>query len=457
MARSSTFSVSRRGFLQRSARVTASAALMSTLGGWQRALAASDTRGYRALVCVFLHGGNDSFNWLVPSDSNSYAGYASARGTLALPRESLLPLVGGTGGPEYGLHPACAGVQSLFQSGRAAFVANVGMLTRPVSAAQVRAGTAELPRHLYSHADQQVQWMTSRPDAAVGQGWAGRIADLLQSQAYNPQLSVNISLNGSNVWQQGGQTVPYALGLDGAPLLLPVTDRSYRSGARSDLLQALQQQALASAHPFERQLATTQKRSTDLGALVNGALAGAAPLQTVFPGSALGRQLHMAARMIQARTNVGAARQMFFVGMGGWDTHDEQFTRQAALLGDLSDSLKAFQEAMDELGEAGNVTAFTASDFGRTLTSNGDGSDHGWGGHALVLGGAVQGGRLYGQMPDLQIGGLDDAGGGRIVPTLACDQYAATLGRWFGISPGDLDLVFPLLNRFAQSDLGFMI
>lgn len=451
------FSASRRGFLSLGLQTFAVGSLYGTLGGLQRALAASDTSGYRALVCVFLHGGNDSFNWLVRRDDTGYAEYAAARGNLALPQASLLPITPlNAGGAAYGLHASCSGLQSLFESGRAAFVGNVGSLMRPVTAAQVRAGSAELPRHLYSHSDQQTQWMCAGAAGTSARGWAGRVADLLDTQAYHPQLAVNLSLSGSNVWQSGGATVPYALGLDNAPALLPITDRSYLGGARSDLLLTLQQQAGLSSHALVREYTLRQQRSVNLSGVVNNALDAAGSFQTGFPDTALGRQLRMAARMIRARGSIGVSRQMFFVGMGGWDTHDDQLATQTRLLGELSAGLSAFQDAMDEIGEASNVTSFTASDFGRTLTSNGDGSDHGWGGHALVLGGAVQGRTIYGAMPSLALNGPDDAGWGRIVPTTSSEQYAATLARWFGVAEGDLDLVFPTLDRYATRDLGFM-
>lgn len=327
---------------------------------------------------------------------------------------------------------------------------------RPISAAQVRSGTAELPRYLYSHSDQQTQWMCAGPAGTPAYGWAGRVADLLHAQAYAPPLTVNLTLGGSNVWQGGAATVPYALGLNEEPQLQAITNRAVLGGARSDLLLALQQQAVASSHPFVREYGVRQQRSVQLSGVINGALDAAADLQTVFPDTAVGRQLRMAARMIAARGGLGVSRQMFYVGVGGWDTHDDQIERQAALLGELSAALAAFQAAMDEIGEAQNVTAFTASDFGRTLTSNGDGSDHGWGGHALVLGGAVQGRAIYGAMPSLVLNGADDVGWGRILPTTSTEQYAATLARWFGVSDSDLDLVFPNLNRFATRDLGFM-
>jgi uncharacterized protein (DUF1501 family) len=447
-------SCSRRGFLKLGLNTLAAGGLYGTLGGLQRALAASDTSGYRALVCVFLHGGNDSFNWLVPRDVTGYAEYAAARGTLALPVNSLLPLSGG--GAQLGLHASCSGLQSLFNTGRAAFVGNVGTLVQPVTAAQVRNGGAELPRHLYSHSDQQSQWMTSAPHSTAPRGWAGRVADLLHAQSYNPRLAVNLSLGGSNLWQSGRDTVPYALGLDGAPEFRPMVDRSYRSGARSDLLLALQQQALGGQNRLARQLATTQSRAVELSSLVNDGIGGMSALQTAFPDTALGRQLHMAARMVQARDAIGVSRQMFFVSMGGWDTHDDQLVRQSTLLAELSAGISAFHAAMTEVGAEQAVTTFTASDFGRTLSSNGDGSDHGWGGHALVVGGAVNGGQIFGTLPSLAINGPDDAGWGRIVPTLATDQYAATLARWFGVAENDLDLVFPHLDRFSARDLGFM-
>lgn len=450
--------LTRRGFLRMGSQALASGTLLSTLGTMERALAASDTSGYRALVCVFLFGGNDSFNWLVPSDTAGYGTYAATRQTLALPKASLLPITPTniSAPATYGLHPNSDGIRTLFESGKAAFVANVGTLIRPVTRTQYRNGTATLPPYLFSHSDQQSQWQTSYPQSNAGRGWAGRIADLLASESYNPQLSVNVSLAGNNIWQSGGVTVPYALGLGGAQEFDAVAADYYEEGRRRDAFLALRNLADSDASPLVTQYAKTTSRAIDLASVINSGLAAQPALATAFPTTYVGAQLKMAARMIQARNVIGVSRQLFFVGIGGYDTHDTQLDDQAKLLGELSAGLLAFQTAMGEIAAESLVTTFTASDFGRTLTSNGDGSDHGWGGHALVMGGAVSGRKIYGAMPSLAIDGPDDAEEGRIIPTTATDQYAATLARWFGVASSDLPTLFPNLSNFASSNLGFL-
>lgn len=293
--------------------------------------------------------------------------------------------------------------------------------------------------------------MTSYPQSTATYGWAGRTADLLGDQGYNPRLAMNISLAGSNVWQNGQGTLPYVLGLGGAQEF----DAVVNGGSRRAVFEELQRQAAAGSNVLASEYAGTQKRAGDLAAFVNTGLDGAT-LTTAFPRSLVGAQLRTVARMVQARGALGVSRQMFFIGLGGWDTHDTQLTTQAALMSRLSPALLAFQNAMSEIGAENLVTLFTASDFGRTLTSNGDGSDHGWGGHALVMGGAVRGRQIHGTMPSLAINGPDDAKEGRIIPTTGIDQYAATLARWFGVSDSDLNLVFPNLPNFATQNLGFL-
>lgn len=451
--------LNRRGFLRLGTQTLASGSLLATLGSVERVLAASDTSGYRALVCIFLHGGNDSFNWLVPRDEAGHAVYAASRRNLALDRNSLLPMTSSTGDDTgYGLHPSCPGLRSQFAAGRAAFIANSGPLVQPVSKAAYLAETVALPPQLYSHSDQEIQWMTSYPQQiGTPTGWAGRIADLLQDQDFNPRLSVNISLNGNNTWQSGGTTVQYALGRSGAPTMDLISASGNGATTRRNIFQALVAQGLNATHPMTQQYARTQARAIDLAGFMNTALDSVPEPQAAFPDTELGEQLRMAARVIAARPVLGVSRQMFFIGMGGWDTHDATLFRHAQLLSELDTALTAFQDALQQSNAEREVTTFTASDFGRTLTSNGDGTDHAWGGHAVVVGGAVQGGRIYGRLPDLALDGPDDVGNGRIVPTLSTDEYAATLARWFGVSDSDLDLVFPNLSRFSTRDLGFML
>lgn len=445
----------RRGFLKLGANTLASAGLLGTLGGLQRAFAGTETSGYRALVCIFLEGGNDSFNMLVPGSEAEYSIYAASRRNLAVPRDQLLSLSSMPGAEGCGLHPACTSLQALADEGRLGLVANVGTLVAPVTRDQVRSRTAPLPPYLFSHSDQRRLWMGAPAGTAAGHGWAGRVADLLQAQGFDQSLAVNLSIDGLNAWQAGETTAPYVLRTDGAVPLFSATDASLGvSGRRSRFLELLQQ-AGDDQNLLLQELAAAQTRAIETSEFVSAALAQTPTPAQPFPDTAVGRQLHMAARMIAARGRLGVSRQLIYVRMGGWDMHDGLLQRHPKLLADLGDSLKAFSDAMIALGVDGDVTAFTASEFGRTLTSNGDGSDHGWGGHQLVVGGAVRCG-VHGRLPTLAVNGPDDAGNGRIIPTTAFDQYMATLARWFGLPDAELDAVFPHLRNFAARDLGFL-
>lgn len=408
---------------------------------------------YKALVCVFLFGGNDSYNLLVPRDNGHYGPYATARQNLAIPQNQLLAITPNTSdGSLYGLHPSCPELQSLFAAGRLALVANVGSLLYPMTKAQYQNHSVQRPPQLFSHYDQQFQWMTSVPDSNEGFGWAGRTAELLQSLNGASALSMNISLLGANTWQVGPTVAPFAMGTGGPQGLTGFW------GQQGQRRYVSFQQLLNRQTPqlLEKAFADTQKRAIEINALLETALDGVPALATVFPNSYLGAQLKMIARTIAIRGSLGVRRQVYFCGIGGFDSHDDQNQDQPGLFADLSASLNAFEAAMVELGTENMVTTFTASDFARTLTSNGDGSDHAWGGVQLVMGGAVAGKDIYGVYPSLALDGPDDIGSGRILPTTSVDEYSATLAKWLGVQPGDMATVFPHLSRFAHPDLGFM-
>lgn len=409
---------------------------------------------YRALVCVFLFGGNDSFNMLVPRSAAEYGAYAAARQNLAVPQADLLPIAPLVAdGVEYGLHPAMTGVRDLFDAGRAAFVVNVGPLLEPTTKDAIRARRANLPPQLFSHNDQQDQWHSLRGDAQTKSGWAGRIADLLRANVTNQQLATNVSLNGNTLFLAGDESVAYAMGASG-----PLKFSGFGSGSFGREQRAAFESVLGADHAslYADAFADVQQRALANADRVTDALAAAPPLATAFPSSGLGQQLATVARMIAARERLGMQRQIFFVGTGGFDSHDDQAENHPRLLENVSAALTAFHMATVELGVASAVTTFTQSDFGRTLTSNGDGTDHAWGGIQIVIGEAVLGRQLYGTYPSLEIGGPDDYGSGRMIPSLSADQYAATLARWFGVPDADLDRVAPHLGRFAVRDLGFM-
>lgn len=409
---------------------------------------------YKALVCVFLFGGCDSFNLLVPRDTAHYNPYASARQNLAVPLNQLLPITPNTSdGSLYGLHPACPELQSLFGAGKLALVANVGSLLYPMTKLQFENHSVQRPPQLFSHYDQQFQWMTSLPDSNEGFGWGGRVAELLHSLNGTSALSMNITLQGANTFQVGPTVMPFSMGTGG-----PQGLKGFGSQQGQRRFVAFQQ-LLNRQTPnlLEKAFADTQKRAIETNALLDAALDGAPPLATVFPASYLGSQLAMVARTIAIRDQLGARRQVFFCGMGGFDSHDNQNADQPDSFATISQALGAFQSAMVELGTDSMVTAFTASDFGRTLTSNGDGSDHAWGAVQLVLGGSVAGKDIYGVYPSLALDGPDDIDGGRILPTTSVDEYSATLAKWLGVQAGDMATVFPHLSRFANPDMGFMV
>jgi uncharacterized protein (DUF1501 family) len=406
---------------------------------------------YKALVCLFLYGGNDANNMVVPYDQTNYDKYAAARGILALPRASLQNLTLATPDPagrEYAFHPNCPELKTLFDTGKLAIISNVGTLIYPVTKAQYTAKSVPLPPQLFSHNDQQVQWQTSVPQDESRTGWGGRCADLLNALNTNATVSMSISLSGINKWEVGNVVNEYSVGTGGP------TNLSGPSAAQIQAFDGLI--ALSHANLQEKSVATMTKLARDNYAAVNTAITGVNTTVT-FPTTSLGNQLKMVARLIKVAGALNHKRQIFFVSIGGFDLHDTQLTPHNNLLGDLSKCMKAFYDEMAAQSNQNNVTAFTVSDFGRTFGANaGNGSDHGWGNHQLVLGGAVNGATLYGNFPSLTISGPDDTGQGRWIPGIAVDQYSATLAKWFGVTATDLNTVFPNLGHFATPDLGFM-
>ncbi len=409
---------------------------------------------YKALVCVFLFGGNDSYNMLVPTSQAEYNAYANSRQNLAIAQEDLLPINPLTSdGATYGLHPAMTGMQSLFEQGSAALVANVGPLIEPTTKTAFENGSANLPPQLFSHNDQQDQWHTLRGGAPSKTGWGGRVADVLASGLSGQTLPTNMSLFGNSLFQSADDSIAYVMGPTGPVAFTGFGD----SGLTLAQRQAFENVIAAQYNSiYERAYAAVQQRAVANADSVTGALANAPTLATAFPNSQLGTQLETAARLIAVRDELGMERQIIFVATGGFDSHDDQNEDQPGLLGNVSDCMAAFHAATTELGVANEVTAFTQSDFGRTLTSNGDGTDHAWGGIQMVTGGAVNGREIYGTYPSLAINSDDDVGGGRIIPTTAADQYAATLANWFGVSGADLNAIAPNIDNFATQNLGFL-
>ncbi|GAB5559184.1 MAG: DUF1501 domain-containing protein [Synoicihabitans sp.] len=417
---------------------------------------AGDSAGndYKALVCLFMNGGNDANNMLVPYDTSGYASYAAARTTLALGRDFLLPITPlSSDGRSYGLHGSMAPIQGLFGSGKVALLANVGTLIVPTTRAQFEARSVPLPPQLFSHNDQQVQWQSSVPDQAFSTGWGGRLADLTNAFNENAALSMSISLDGQNSFQVGNSVSQFAVNRGGV-VQMSGTNNAVGEARLAALKSVLGQE---NENLFQTAFGGLTDSAIDTSALLGEALESAPTISTAFPEGRLGDQLSMIARLISVAPQFGLKRQVFFARLGGWDLHDTQIDAHETLLGDVANGMKAFYDATVELGCENNITTFTASDFGRTFNTNGDGSDHGWGSHHMIMGGAVRGGDIYGQVPVLEINGPDDTGRGRWIPTTSVDEYAATLARWFGVSDSDMPVVLPNIGRFAQPDLGFML
>ena len=455
----------RRVFLRQSAcAAVGMTALANTIFDLRRIAAAATTGDYKTLVCVFLYGGNDANNVLVPTSASDYAAYAAVRDSLALPSSSLLslsPIEAPAGDSRtWGMHPSLTKLRGMFNSGRAAVIGNVGPLVAPLTKDEYLNHTAAVPPQLFSHSDQTVHWQTSLPDQPAKTGWGGRAADLLKSLNENARISMSISVGGSNTFQVGNVVTQYQVSPDGPVGLSSYVPADQGSDASSNAVRALLGKSYGNL--FERGYRGIFQTALDSQELLSGALGGAPVITTAFPDSDLGAQLKMVAQLVSVRETLGLRRQIFFCAAQGFDTHDGQVGADALqgshadLLTELDDALAAFDGAMTELAVADSVTTFTASDFGRTYQPNGNGSDHGWGNHHFVTGGAVRGGRFYGQMPTLAIGGPNDAGEGRWIPTTSVDEYSATLARWFGVAQSDMNLVLPNLGRFASTDLGFM-
>lgn len=486
MDRENRTHASRRRFLQAMGGI-ASLPLVGALS--EAALGAGPFSDYRALVCVFLYGGNDSHNMVVPLDAR-YPVYAANRGPLALPLSSLQataiadPVQGA-----FALHPRMTRAASLYRAGKLAVVSNVGVLVRPVTKADYERNL-HLPPQLFSHDDMQESWATCTPGSLTKEGWGGRFADLLQASSAGP-MPIGVATGASGVFFKGFQTAGQEVAAyRSATVPIVQRIRAWREGDVLAKPQAVYQSLLAAARTnlLQQQYGEMAARTVAandfvLGALYNGPdgagrYAERFPLTTAFPaGNPLAAQLRSVAMLIAARQALGVKRQIFFVFVGGsFDNHSDQFDAtysplqpgpgapsilfgtHADLLLQLDTAVQAFYDATVELGVANQVTTFTASDFGRTFTSNGKGSDHGWGSHHMVVGGAVKGGRLYGTFHNAQLGAANpvDAGQGRLIPDFGVDQYGATLARWLGATGGDLGTVFPNLGHFATADLGFM-
>ncbi len=454
-----TEKIARRAFLRRAgqlglAGVATPWALNLAAIGEAAAFTATD---YKAIVCVFLYGGNDYGNTLVPFDNANYAKYAAIRTGIATPQASLAatvlaPATPLPGGMQLALAPELAPLKGIFDAGRMAVQLNVGPLVQPTTLAQYNAKSVPLPPKLFSHNDQQSVWQSSQPEGSV-LGWGGRIGDLALSNNNKATFSC-ISVTGNAVFLAGQTAQAYQVSSGGAVPINGLKNGVYGSAACATALNSLITQA--SSNYMESAYSQTTQRSIAAEGTVTSATSGvtlATPFNTANP---LAMQLQMVAKMIAGRSTLDVKRQVFMVSLGGFDTHDFLPQNHPVLLGQVAEALKSFYDATKELGIDDKVTAFTASDFGRTLASNGDGSDHGWGNHHFVLGGAVNGKKYYGIAPAIAVNGTDDVGQGRLLPTTSVDQFAATLASWFGVSGSELKLVVPNIVNYTTQNLGFV-
>lgn len=434
--------------------------------------AAEADGGYRALVCVFFAGGNDSFNMLAPYDATHYAEYAASRADLALPTSQLIQVTpDNTPGRTFGVHHRMPNLAARFAAGDAAFVANVGTLIEPVqNRLQVVQNLKRLPLGLYSHSDQVEQWQTSVPHARSGIGWAGRMADLIKQLNADPRVSMNVSFDGSNVWQTGHSVAEYAVNAGnsqepngGAIALAPYQQVWQPNQPLPQAATAAIDSQLALEYTNLLQQTFVQKRraARDAFKLYDDATKPALPGNITFPNTQLGRQMQMVARTINGRQALGACRQTFFVNRGGWDHHNEVLSNQDAMLPEVDDALGALWAALVAMGVQDQVVIYSASDFGRTLTSNARGSDHAWGGNQFVIGGAVRGKKIYGSYPSLAVNPESgpevnplDTGRGRFIPTTSVDAFFAEMALWLGVAPSDLASVLPNIGNFYSPGSG---
>ncbi|MEP7205807.1 MAG: DUF1501 domain-containing protein [Casimicrobiaceae bacterium] len=453
-------SPSRRGFLGSTGALTASA-LAGTLARWgvesAHAQAVSD---YKALVCVFLFGGNDSNNLIVPIDDYAqYAAVRTATSNVALTSAEVLPFTAsGQGGRRYGFHPAFSSLKPLFDAGKLAVIANAGTLVAPITKAEYTSNVNR-PPNLFSHSDQQSLWQGFLPSATIRSGWGGRAADRLVATNSGAKLPTAVSAAGNQLMTQGVTTAPFVVPTAGG-VSLTGQGTDAVSTARVNALTAL-----LNTNPFNMVAdsgASVMESALASAAVANPILTASLPsaISTAFGAlnTNLAQQLKQVARLIEGRQALGVKRQFFFVSLGGFDNHSALLTNQATLFGQLAPAMKAFHDYTVAAGVASNVTAFTASDFSRTFVGNSNaGTDHGWGGHQVVVGGAVRGGDMYGTFPQLVLKGNDDTGSNGVwIPTTAVDQIGSTLAKWFGVASSDMTYLFPNIGRFATSDLGFL-
>ena len=460
--------ISRRQFIgQANCAAVGTASLLSSLLSLRLtagAASASNFTDYKALVCLFLNGGNDSFNMLVPRQQNAYNEYEQVRGGvggsgLAIPRANLHQITStlqnspnGAGYSDFGIHPDLPYLKTLYDQGDLAFVSNVGSLIEPTSLVQYNDGSKALPEGLFSHPDHQVHWQTLVPQVrgSAPKGWGGRMAEVMSHANQQSNIAMNISLSGANVLQSGTTTVPYITDPGGVVELKNYGQDPTLQLAVDDILGQHYQSI------YSKTLAHANRNSIDASVAFKSALDS---LSTPFDPSIISgetqtyKRLSMVSKIMEARTALSMNRQIFFVERGGWDHHNELLTPQSDLFIELNEAIEIFWTAIQSMGLQNNVVLYTASDFGRTLTSNGSGSDHAWGGNHFIISGSANGGEIYGEYPDLALNNSStDLGRGRILPTTSVDAYMAELANWYGVPQSEMSTVIPNINNFSFSN-----
>lgn len=453
--------ISRRKFLgQASCAGIGYTTLMSTLVNLKNINAASilnsttiDTGDYKALVCLVLSGGADSFNMLAPKGNAEWNEYATTRSNLALPKNDLRSITP-TNNMEktLGVHPSMISMQQMFNNGELAFISNIGSLINGVSKDEIYNGTADLPLGLFSHADQLMHWQTGIPQDRVAQGWGGKIADMLKACNTNQNISLNVSLSGSNLYQTGNSSIEFAID----PYAGATTINGYGEEWQFAQMQTQAIDNMIDAYYtdiFKKTFVDIIKIGKEGAEQFNSATESI-DLNTDFSDTYLSQSFNMVAKTIAARNTLGMNRQIFFIDFGGWDHHDEVLLAQEEMLEEVDNALAEFNAAMKEINAFNDVTTFSMSEFGRTLTSNGNGTDHAWGGNVFVMGGAVNGQQVFGEYPSLELESNIEIGGGVLIPSMSVDEYFAELSLWFGVPSSELVTLFPNIGNFYSPGSG---
>lgn len=452
--------ISRRGFLAKAGMAGLGAGLLSSPFISLQALANSSLSkpngkrdDYRAMVCVLLEGGADSFNMLIPRGSTEYAEYAATRSNLAIPQNDLLSINPiNNDGKLYGLHPQMPEIQTLFNSGQLSFISNVGTLVEHITKTEFWDGSVPKPLGIFSHADQIQQWQSGRSHQRSPIGWGGRISDIMSPTNNNQNIPMCVSLSGNNIFQHGAETIEFVINQDGSAGIIGYNGEWTYNQIRTSALDAMLNQS--HSDPYKSTYVSTIKSANNAGIEFSAAIESIGEFATNFSDNVLSQSFKMIAKTIAAREILGFEKQIFFLRFSGWDHHDDVLTQMDEMLPQLSLALSEFNSVMNELDTNNEVTTFTISDFGRTLTSNGNGSDHGWGGNAMVMGGSVIGQHRFGSFPSLQLESPLDVGGGVLIPQIASDEYLAEIAMWFGMENDDITSIFPNLSNFYDINSG---